>query len=85
MLALTTPRQAGHSVRHNGGESVDTDRDGSGNSADTDDDNIPDTQDAYPLQHDGALSGLLSREIKAAPALAAVLGPVPAALLTLRL
>jgi hypothetical protein len=71
----------------NPGESVDTDGDGIGNNADTDDDadGIPDAQDGFPLQKDGALSGQLSRQIKANPALAPVLGPVRATFLLLGL
>jgi hypothetical protein len=68
-------------------ESVDTDGDGVGDNADADDDGdgIPDAQDAFPLQRDGLLSGQLSRQIKATPALAPLLIPVRAALLALGL
>ena len=71
----------------NPGESVDTDGDGIGNNADTDDDGdgIPDAQDGFPLQKDGPLSGGLSRQIKANPALAPLLTPVRAVLLALGL
>jgi hypothetical protein len=71
----------------NAGESLDTDGDGIGNNADTDDDGdgIPDAQDGFPLEKDGPLSGVLSRQIKANPALAPLLTPVRASLLALGL
>jgi hypothetical protein len=57
---------------------VDTDGDGVGDHADTDDDGdgIPDRQDAFPLTKDGPLSGTISRQIAANPALATLLTPV---------
>jgi hypothetical protein len=71
----------------NPNERSDSDGDGVGNNADADDDGdgIPDAQDAFPLQKDGALSGSLSRQIKANPTLAPLLSPVRTLLLAIRL
>jgi len=46
---------------------------------------IPDAQDGFQLQRDGALSGQLSRRIKANPALAPLLTPLRATFLLLGL
>jgi hypothetical protein len=68
-------------------DQANADGDAQGNACDPDDDGdgIPDTQDAFPTQKDGALSGQLSRLIKSNPALAPLLTPVRAALLALGL
>jgi hypothetical protein len=66
---------------------VDTDHDGIPNSSDPDDDNdgIPDAKDGYPLEADGALSGVISQQIAANPSLRAALAPIRAVLLALGL